>query len=638
MLARAVAGELKEVALVIKADVQGSAEAIQGAVLKLAHEEVKVRVLLRRRPDHRERRAAGQGEQRGDHRLQRPRHRAGAGDWRSATASTSATTRSSTTSPTTWRRWSRARSRRRRARTSWATPRSARCSTSPRPARSPAAMVTEGLVKRGAGVRLLREGVVIHNGQLSQLKRFKDDVREVARGYECGLSFAGYNDLQGRRRGRVLRSGDGPGLSQGAHTDRQGAEPAAACAWPRRSATCSPACSARRRHPRPGPGRRDDHRHRGAGQPGPEGRDRVRGPARPVRRRRAAAGAEAGGAVPARQVAHAMRLRIAPTLSFQPTRRWTTPCTSTGCCAGPRWRATSSWSEPAVAGWTKASSRSPTGPSGRGWSRGRPRSAQRGPPVNGRRPATWRCCCGGTPTSKTGCWAAPRPPCWPAERPGHPRARPAAPDRRPRARARRPYRPADGRSARGAATRAAGLDITKGPLSAQVRARRAGRRGGGQGASRGPGRGERPAAAAQPGRVYLPLMVALALVEVPVNRLAFELFFQEQPAVSLALAVVVGAVLMFFAHMVGTLVRRMEHAVADWRSRSAAAPASAVRRADRRADVSAGGDAAALRAAAGDRAGQLAVGDGAGLTGGGAAQHAGTTSPASSSGPPAGRC
>jgi translation initiation factor IF-2 len=57
-------------------------------------------------------------------------------------------------------------------------------------------MITEGLVRRGAGVRLLREGVVIHQGELSQLKRFKDDVREVARGYECGLSFAGTNDLQ----------------------------------------------------------------------------------------------------------------------------------------------------------------------------------------------------------------------------------------------------------------------------------------------------------------------------------------------------------------------------------------------------------------------------------------------------------
>ncbi len=57
-------------------------------------------------------------------------------------------------------------------------------------------MVTEGLVKRGAGVRLLRDNVVIHQGELSQLKRFKDDVREVARGYECGLSFANFHDLQ----------------------------------------------------------------------------------------------------------------------------------------------------------------------------------------------------------------------------------------------------------------------------------------------------------------------------------------------------------------------------------------------------------------------------------------------------------
>ncbi len=56
--------------------------------------------------------------------------------------------------------------------------------------------VTEGVVKRGCGVRLLRDNVVIHQGELSQLKRFKDDVREVARGYECGLSFAGFQDLR----------------------------------------------------------------------------------------------------------------------------------------------------------------------------------------------------------------------------------------------------------------------------------------------------------------------------------------------------------------------------------------------------------------------------------------------------------
>jgi translation initiation factor IF-2 len=56
--------------------------------------------------------------------------------------------------------------------------------------------VTEGVVKRGAGVRLLREGTVIHQGELSTLRRFKDDVREVASGFECGMSFANYSDIR----------------------------------------------------------------------------------------------------------------------------------------------------------------------------------------------------------------------------------------------------------------------------------------------------------------------------------------------------------------------------------------------------------------------------------------------------------
>ncbi len=57
-------------------------------------------------------------------------------------------------------------------------------------------MVTEGLVKRGAKVRLLRDNVVIHDGNLAQLKRFKEDVKEVKEGYECGMSFENYNDIQ----------------------------------------------------------------------------------------------------------------------------------------------------------------------------------------------------------------------------------------------------------------------------------------------------------------------------------------------------------------------------------------------------------------------------------------------------------
>jgi translation initiation factor IF-2 len=56
--------------------------------------------------------------------------------------------------------------------------------------------ITEGIVKRGAKVRLLRDNVVIHTGSLAQLKRFKDDVKEVRDGYECGMSFEHYNDIQ----------------------------------------------------------------------------------------------------------------------------------------------------------------------------------------------------------------------------------------------------------------------------------------------------------------------------------------------------------------------------------------------------------------------------------------------------------
>jgi translation initiation factor IF-2 len=57
-------------------------------------------------------------------------------------------------------------------------------------------LVTEGQVKRGAAVRLIRDDVVIHQGELSQLKRFKDDVREVVSGTECGMAFANYHDIQ----------------------------------------------------------------------------------------------------------------------------------------------------------------------------------------------------------------------------------------------------------------------------------------------------------------------------------------------------------------------------------------------------------------------------------------------------------
>ena len=57
-------------------------------------------------------------------------------------------------------------------------------------------MVLEGLIKRGARVRLLRENVVLFDGELDTLKRFKDDVREVKSGFECGLSLKNFNDIK----------------------------------------------------------------------------------------------------------------------------------------------------------------------------------------------------------------------------------------------------------------------------------------------------------------------------------------------------------------------------------------------------------------------------------------------------------
>ena len=196
MLARIVAGEQKEVALLIKADVQGSAEAIHATVEKLAHEEVRVRVLLS---------AVGQITE---------------SDIQLAKAN-SAVIVAFNVRATSQARELAARDgvdiryysiiydvaddveklvrgkvapKARERFLGYAEVRKVFDIT--KTGKVAGCMITEGVVRRGCGVRLLREGVVIHSGELSQLKRFKDDVREVARGYECGLSFAGYNDLR----------------------------------------------------------------------------------------------------------------------------------------------------------------------------------------------------------------------------------------------------------------------------------------------------------------------------------------------------------------------------------------------------------------------------------------------------------
>jgi translation initiation factor IF-2 len=196
MLARIQAGVKKEVAVVIKADVQGSAEAIQVVVTKVGNEEVRVRVLHA---------AVGQITEsdvqlakasdaiiiafnvRANAQARELAHRDGvdiryysiiyevADDIEKLVKGKLAPVH---------REKFLGYAEIRQVFNITKTGKVAGC------------YVTEGLVKRGSGVRLLRDNVVIHQGELSQLKRFKDDVKEVARGYECGLSFAGFQDLQ----------------------------------------------------------------------------------------------------------------------------------------------------------------------------------------------------------------------------------------------------------------------------------------------------------------------------------------------------------------------------------------------------------------------------------------------------------
>jgi translation initiation factor IF-2 len=196
MLARIVAGEQKEVAVVVKADVQGSAEAIQATVLKQASEEVKVRVLLA---------SVGQITE-SDVQLAR------ASDAVIVAFNVRATAQArelATREHIEIRYYSiiyevaddieamvrgKTAPKQREKFLGYAEIR--RVFDITKVGKVAGCMVTDGVVRRGAGARLLREGVVIHQGELSQLKRFKDDVREVARGYECGLSFVNFHDLR----------------------------------------------------------------------------------------------------------------------------------------------------------------------------------------------------------------------------------------------------------------------------------------------------------------------------------------------------------------------------------------------------------------------------------------------------------
>ena len=181
----------------VKSDVQGSAEAIVQALEKLSTDEVRIRVLHSGVGAITEiGRDAGRGLERADHRLQRPRQRAGA-------------------------RGGEPEGRRDPLLLDHLQPGRRREEGGLRPAlarrssekfigyaeilqvfkitgvgKVAGCRVTEGVARRSAGVRLLRDNVVIHEGKLKTLKRFKDEVREVQVGQECGMAFENYDDIR----------------------------------------------------------------------------------------------------------------------------------------------------------------------------------------------------------------------------------------------------------------------------------------------------------------------------------------------------------------------------------------------------------------------------------------------------------
>ena len=57
-------------------------------------------------------------------------------------------------------------------------------------------MVTSGKIFRNSGIRIIRDSVVVYTGELATLKRFKDDAKEVAKGYDCGMQIKNYNDIK----------------------------------------------------------------------------------------------------------------------------------------------------------------------------------------------------------------------------------------------------------------------------------------------------------------------------------------------------------------------------------------------------------------------------------------------------------
>ena len=196
--------------LVIKADVAGSVEAFEDEIAKLPQDEIRVNVHpLRRRRHQRVRRHARRRVRRGHPRLQRAPGGRRRARWPTARASRSATTRSSTGARRPARAMTGLLEPEEVEETRSAPSRCARPSARRKIGTIAGSYVTDGMVRRGAKVRLVRDGTVVYETTIDTLRRFNDDVREVAAGYECGIVLAQLPGRQGRRRPRGLRDAAG---------------------------------------------------------------------------------------------------------------------------------------------------------------------------------------------------------------------------------------------------------------------------------------------------------------------------------------------------------------------------------------------------------------------------------------------
>lgn len=188
-------GETKELNLIIKADVQGSVEAVKQSLLKLSSDEVKVKVVH----------GAVGAINESDIMLAKPQTP-------SLSASTSGRITTQRSLPNAKNRRQnlqyhlRSHRRRGKAIKGMLDPKFKENTLGRAEVRQvykitgvgtvAGCMVIDGKIVRNCKVRLLRAGVIIYDGQLSSLKRFKDDVKEVARGYDCGMSIQNFSDIK----------------------------------------------------------------------------------------------------------------------------------------------------------------------------------------------------------------------------------------------------------------------------------------------------------------------------------------------------------------------------------------------------------------------------------------------------------